>query len=430
MRRVRGCWRGVLALAVVVPAVAGATTGARANVRGGLSSPRAAAGPGTVVFFSYRDPAGSFYTESGAGGPLRLLLAGTNRAGDIAGALYDDGVVWAPDGKHFLYLLLAPPGQTQDQLWSSDLTGKTRVLLARGAQWPPSWSPDGRRIAFPTNGDGIWVAGANGRGARPRTSGLLDEQPRWSPDGHSIAFIGPGTGGCGRDLLAVRPSGGAPHRLAQRVASGASWSPNGKQIAYEGFASCLSAPGSDYPTGLYISDRRGRHARLIDSCADGAPAWSPDGKWIVVARGPCAASADTSGTWIEHPNGRDRRRLTTMVPWTVDVDHLVAPVWAPDSRRLAVAAGDRTDIWVLGLNGANRQLTEGTQYGYNSYGPSWQPRNLPPQRLGGSIVSPAIPTDTILVPASCRSGAGGEMSARCSSGSRRASRTASRSSTR
>jgi Tol biopolymer transport system component len=367
-----------------------------------FAEPRLVPGPGTVVFFSHRDPAGSFYAESGAGGPLRLLLAGTNREGDITGALFFEGVAWAPSGKHFLYLVTAPPGQTEDQLWSSDLTGNERRLVARGASWPPSWSPDGRKIAFPVEGYGIWMADASGQRAHPLTAGNSDDKPIWSPDGRLIAYLSSESPSpCGFDLMAVAPRGGAPHRLAQHVASGPSWSPHGKQIAFEGFTACTSTPGSSYPTGLYVADRRGRHARLIDRCADGAPAWSPDGKWIAVARGSCVTSAATSGTWIEHQNGGGRRLLSTMVPYTVDVDNPVAPVWAPDSRQLAVAAiaegAGNTDIWVLNVNGDARQLTEGSRYGYNNYGPSWQPRNLPPERLGGSVVSPALPTDTIVV---------------------------------
>jgi hypothetical protein len=52
---------------------------------------------------------------------------------------------------------------------------------------------------------------------------------------------------------------------------------------------------------------------------------------------------------------------------------------------------------VVDLNGHAQRVTEGWRYGYSSYAPSWQPRNLPPEQLGGTVVSPATPTDSVLV---------------------------------
>jgi len=388
-----------LLLAIAATVVPAAGVGADRQALPLVPRPQLVHGAGTLVFFSYRELRGSFYAESAAGGPLRLLLTGTNDPLDFPGALFYQGVVWAPDGNHFVYLVLT--GQSEDELRTSDLTGtKTQLVGRTGSGWPPSWSPDGRRLAFQKSDEGIWVVRANGSDAHALTSGPVDQQPRWSPDGRAIAFTR-SESGCGDGLMTVRPSGGAAWRLARNAASAPSWSPNGKQIAFEGFTSCLSTPGSSYPTGLYITDRRGRHLHLIDRAADGPPVWSPDGKWIAVARGGEGPSAAQDGTWIEHPNGHGRHRLSTMVPYTVDVDNSVAPVWAPDSRRLAgvfVDPGDQPaiDVWVLGLDGTARQITQGSRYGYNSFGVSWQPRNLPPQRLGGSIVSPAIPSDSLV----------------------------------
>jgi len=371
----------------------------------GFSRPRLAPGAGTLVFFSYRELRGSYYAESAAGGPLRLLFTGTNDPGDLHGHLDDDGVVWAPDGKHFLYLVLAPPGQTDDQLWLSDLTGHDKRLVARDA-WPVSWSPDGRKIAFAAEGLGaIWVVDASGRNRYRLTKGHYEDDPVWSPDGRLIADLDPGprSSPCGFELLTVAAGGGAPRVLARRVVHAPpSWSPNGKRIAFEGFTACASRGTQSYPTGLYVADRWGRHLHLIDRAANGAPAWSPDGKWIAVARGGDGSLAAENGTWIEHPDGSAKRRLTGMVPWTVDVDRPIAPVWAPDSRAIAGVFSDQgeppvTDVWVLGLSGAVRQITQGFRYGYHSYGVSWQPRNLPQQRLGGTVVSPAIPTDSLVV---------------------------------
>ena len=339
------------------------------------------------MFFNYRDERGSLYAESGAGGPLRLLLTGTNQPDTFDGAVWSGGVVWAPDGKHYLYSIL------EGQLWSSDLGGTTRRLIARGTdlESPPTWSPDSRKIAFSagdpsTAADQIWVAGANGGGAHPLTSG---SDPRWSPDGRWIAFLNEAYP---RNLMLVAANGGPPRVVAACVDNTPpSWSPNGRRIAY------VSPGCKGTAAGLYVADRFGKHRRLIDRAVTGAPAWSPDGKWIAVASGGVGPPAAGDGVWVEHPDGSGRRPLSTLPPYDDSLPQ--PPSWAPDSRRLAVSLYNPgiydmlPDIWVLNINGAGHQITD-SRFGYPNYGPSWQPRNLPASRLGGEVVSPSLATDT------------------------------------
>ena len=54
----------------------------------------------------------------------------------------------------------------------------------------PSWSPDGRRLAF-TGPKGLYVAATDGSGLhRVAKSVFTDAFPVWSPDGPKIAFLG------------------------------------------------------------------------------------------------------------------------------------------------------------------------------------------------------------------------------------------------
>jgi TolB protein len=65
----------------------------------------------------------------------------------------------------------------------------------RNNDWNPSWSPDGKRIAFQSDRKGdlenfdIYVMGADGMNQQKLTNNRAwDGSPSWSPDGERIVF--------------------------------------------------------------------------------------------------------------------------------------------------------------------------------------------------------------------------------------------------
>src|ERR1700730_8511541 len=104
------------------------------------------------------------------------LHEGTN----MAAALSPDGRTIAIDLLGTLWTMSAQGGAA---------TSITDIFLdAR----QPSWSPDGRRIAFQAYRDStwqIWTVNADGTDLKPVTSSPFDDrEPAWSPDGGSLAF--------------------------------------------------------------------------------------------------------------------------------------------------------------------------------------------------------------------------------------------------
>jgi Tol biopolymer transport system component len=115
----------------------------------------------------------------------------------------------------------------------TDLLGTGTTVLGAGTD--PSWSPDGRRIAFAraTRGHAhLFVANADGTDELQITEGSSDDlEPSWSPDGKLLVFCS--AHGVDRwtqaNLFAVRPDGQGLVQLTEgdRMSCRPTWAKDG-----------------------------------------------------------------------------------------------------------------------------------------------------------------------------------------------------------
>ena len=114
----------------------------------------------------------------------------------------------------------------------------------------PAWSPDGKQIAFVSRafefdgevhfrGDGpsadIYVMGADGGNLQNLTAnGGSDYSPSWSPDGKRIAFSSDKDERWNYEIYVMDPDGGNLQKLTNEPLADRypSWSPDGKQIVF------------------------------------------------------------------------------------------------------------------------------------------------------------------------------------------------------
>ncbi|MCI0488871.1 MAG: hypothetical protein L0229_19950 [Blastocatellia bacterium] len=116
----------------------------------------------------------------------------------------DGRIAWTPDGRLSFYA--TPMGERKGDgapalLWfiKADGTGLTQATREPRRDFNPSWSPDGRKIAFDAHQRGLWESddggweiwsqNADGSDRKQLTrNSVNDWGPAWSPDGTRIAY--------------------------------------------------------------------------------------------------------------------------------------------------------------------------------------------------------------------------------------------------
>lgn len=147
---------------------------------------------------------------------------------------------WSPDGR----MVAFSSDRTGNlDVWVQAIDGGNPVQVTKAAEhdWQPDWSSDGRLVfRSERGGGGLFVAPALG-GAEQQVS-PFGYHPRWSPDGTRILFHRSNFQGrvlTSRELYVVGRSGGTPTRVLgdflSRVATfSAAWHPDSQRVSIWG----------------------------------------------------------------------------------------------------------------------------------------------------------------------------------------------------
>jgi Tol biopolymer transport system component len=229
----------------------------------------------------------------------------------------------------------------------------SRLTEGRLSHIHPSWSPDGRSLAFAaTSGDiatgdlDLFVIDADGSIRRLTSGPTRDGAPSWSPDGRRIAYESSRRGEPRVTIIDV--DGGRPKPFASGSAPTyqPDWSPDGRSIALAVRVPNCTGPDDTCEQHIVSVNLRSRRATVLTGgdTHDGQPAWSPDGRRIAFTSDRAGSNADV---WLMDADGTHQHRLTTSP--AADL----GPVWSPDGRRIAFTS-DRDgnfEIYVMPSGG-------------------------------------------------------------------------------
>jgi Tol biopolymer transport system component len=280
--------------------------------------------PGQLAFVRDGD---IFLINSDRTGLVQL----THHSADV----WNDRPAWSPDGKRIAFTSTHPGGppdydpeatQKHIHVMNADGSGEVQRVVASVWNESPTWSPDGKRIAFESLRDGsfdIVVMSADDDGKAPQVVASRpgwDGQPAWSPDGSRIAYVSDWTdSNLAKDIFLTTPEGGT---------------------------STQSTNGFDFFPSHMLHFR---------------PTWSPDGRRLAIVRCPQSANVCSGAATLLTMNP-DGSNVTPLV----ETRNYTEPTWSPDGRSIAYSAA--SSISWISVDGSQRGVIVlvGTS-------PAWRP---------------------------------------------------------
>jgi len=265
----------------------------------------------------------------------------------------------------------------------------------------PVISPDASKIVFAAVND-IYVMPVNGSPENLTRDRAFDTDPAWSPDGSRIVYSSD-KGGALLQLWIRDLRTGRDRQLTHLTnqPQGATWSPDGKQIAF------FTVDGMWRRADISVVDvASGEVTKIHDSLfGPGIPTWSPDGKRVAIAmvapystryregtnqvltmpvrparevrltafaKASAVRKPDTSdGDGSESKGDVDGDRWFAPVP-TLSIDSRggCGPVWSPDGTKMAAIYEGVLAVWPVTAAGEPlgppRHLTT-----ESAHAPSW-----------------------------------------------------------
>jgi Tol biopolymer transport system component/DNA-binding winged helix-turn-helix (wHTH) protein len=297
-------------------------------------------------------------SESRSSPPLRLLRQVTY------GPSTHVQPSWSPDGRSVAY---ASDQAGSFDIWVQRLDGSEpqQVTDSSSHEWQPAWSPDGQWLAFRSEEHGGGLNVVSLHGGMVRRVSDFGYRPRWSPDGSRLLFS--------TSMVSRRPrpqhfvaqfDGGQPLEIRPNLtagasASAASWTPDGavslwslQQGKWNFVVVSLEGSGT---TPFTVSDDLATQVNEL-GLEPSSFVWSSDGRHLIFdgvaggVRNLWRVSVDTARRAIHAP----------LEPLTTGAGTDRDAVLSPDDTQIAYSSvSERTRIWSFALDATGRISGDG-----------------------------------------------------------------------
>jgi Tol biopolymer transport system component/DNA-binding winged helix-turn-helix (wHTH) protein len=202
-------------------------------------------------------------------------------------------------------------------------------------QLHPTFSPDALHLAYAADVDGIphiFTSPITGESETQLTHGDGETQPSWSPDGKTIAFVSIREPG----IWIVAASGGTPERLTD-FGTRPSWSPDGNEIAFQsselmdyGWTAFETLPPSTIQV-VHVKTKKveGVTRAGFPAGGHGAPSWRADGRRLAFS----SCDIERCAIYTIGRDGQDAAKIMA------DGRQLASPLFSPDGTALHFILG-------------------------------------------------------------------------------------------
>lgn len=274
----------------------------------------------------------------------KAAALGNNLVQDIMVNYNGSGISISPDGKSLLYVY-------NDSIWLKDIAAGSAARIIQSSE-SPLWSPDGGRFAYTfqdnnwNNRIGIYDIETGRSSALSDDANVYEDSPSWSDDGKKIAFIS-SRGGSQDVWIKDLASGSFTQATNSGNVTGLKLSPDARMAAYFEYQN------------LYLIDILSGNITAIDTQTDGySLSWSSDSRRL-------AFVSNRNGNADIYALDAITK---SQIQITNSVNEEINPVWSPDNRSIvfAIWEGSRASVWLASSNAqGHEQMLKQNLYNLN-----------------------------------------------------------------